>query len=108
MRRRPQNKVSVSAKKAWSPEAPTGATVVFTLFKNDTATTQTVTLDGTVDENGEDTAWTATFKDLPEYEGTDKITYTVKETTGYPGYTASPTDPVANGGTITNTYQHPE
>ena len=95
--------VDISAKKAWEPSAPEGAEVVFTLVKNGAATTQTVTLDGTVDENGESAAWTATFKNLPEYDGGDKITYTVKETSGPAGYTASTTEGVADGGTITNT-----
>ncbi len=98
-----QNKVEISAKKAWSPSAPAGASVVFKLYKNGDPTEQTVTLDGTVDENGESEAWTATFTDLPEYDGETKNVYTVKETTGRIGYTASPEDPVADGGTITNT-----
>ena len=72
----------------------------------------TVTLDGTVDETVpegtggyENKAWTATFINLPKYkaDGTTEIVYTIAETTGYNSYTASTTDPVTNGSTITNT-----
>ena len=98
-----QDTVDISAKKAWSPSVPAGASVVFTLYKNGDPTEQTVTLDGEVDENGESEAWTATFTDLPEYDGEEKIVYTVAETTGFTGYTASTLNPVADGETITNT-----
>ena len=97
-----QNKVSVSAVKAWDPEAPAGASVVLELLKNGEPTGQTVTLDGEADENGESEAWTATFSDLPEYDGEEQITYKIKEKTGYVGYTASTAEGVANGDTITN------
>ena len=55
-----------------------------------------------MDENGESEAWTATFKDLVEYDGETENVYTVKETTGRIGYTATP-EFAADGGTITNT-----
>ena len=93
----------ISAKKAWSPEDPEGASVEFTLYKNGEPTDQTVILDGTEDDNGESTPWTAMFSDLPEYDGERKIVYTVRETTGYPGYIVSTTEGVADGETITNT-----
>ena len=93
--------------------APEGATVVFTLYADGAATTYTVTLDGTVDAKPTGTGgyesedWKATFINLPKYKivnGAEvEIVYTVKETTGWPGYTASTTAPVASGGTITNT-----
>ena len=79
-----------------------GASVVFELLKNGEPTGQTVTLDGEADENGESEAWTATFSDLPEYDGEEQITYKIKEKTGYVGYTASTAEGVANGDTITN------
>ena len=65
-------------------------------------TGKTVELDGTVDEAGESTAWTATFKDLPEYDGIKQNVYTVKETEGYPGYTMSTAVGADNKVTITN------
>lgn len=113
-------KTEVTATKAWSnadgsTTAPSGASVVFTLYADGEATSHTVTLDGTADDSAptvtggyESAAWTATFVKLPKYKTvgttTSEITYTVKETTPYSGYTASSTDPVASGSTITNTY----
>lgn len=104
--------VEVSATKAWqnadgSTTAPSGANVIFTLYKDGTATNQTVTLDGNIDDNGESAAWKATFKDLPQYKVVNgdavAIVYTIGETTTYPGYAMVTTShPVANDGTITN------
>ena len=108
--------VSVSATKAWvnaedATTAPAGATVVFTLYADGTATDDTVTLDGTADDAAptaaggyESAAWKATFVNLPKYkDGTSEVVvYTVAETAGYKGYTASPAEPVADGGVITN------
>ena len=89
--------------------------MVFTLYADGTATSYTVTLDGTAGTapagtgGYENPAWTATFINLPKYkivnDAAVEIVYTVKETTTYPGYTASPTDPVASGETITNTQE---
>ena len=113
-----QEETKADASKAWknadgSTTAPEGATVVFTLYADGTATDYTVTLDGTVDEapeaagGYEGTAWTANFVHLPKYQSgtTTEIVYTVAETTTYPGYTASTTEPVASGETITNTQE---
>ena len=110
-----QGSTDTFAIKAWknadgTETAPDGATVVFTLYADGTATGYTVTLDGTADTKPtgtagyESEAWTATFVNLPQYKpGTeDVIVYTIAETTGYPGYTASTLDPVASGSTITN------
>lgn len=104
--------VSVSATKAWknidnTTAAPSGASVVFELFADGTTTDKKVTLDGTVDGDGEATAWVATFTGLDKYktvEGTPaRIDYTVRETTGWTGYTANNPDGVSSGGKITNT-----
>lgn len=85
---------SVSAHKVWLDidgsvltNAPEGASVEFTLYANDQPTEQKVTLDGTVDNSGEEEAWCASFKDLPKVdENGDNINYTVVETTGFPEY----------------------
>ncbi|MBE6115667.1 MAG: Cna B-type domain-containing protein [Erysipelotrichaceae bacterium] len=120
----------VSANKAWlnadkTTTAPSGASVVFSVFNAADMKTaiKSVTLDGTADENGETTAWTATFSNLPKYtyeevsetttgaDGKETTTYSrketaieykIKETTTYPDYKVSPEDGVADGGTITN------
>ena len=103
---------TVSASKEWKDiknatlsgnKIPNGASVVFTLYKNGVPTSETVTLDGTVDEKGEATAWTATFFNLEEKDSEGKVNvYTVEETTGFDGYTKQNSEPVANGGVITN------
>ena len=104
---KPQN-TEISVTKEWSnidgsTTPPQGASVVITLYKNGTATDTTITLDGTIDTNGEKEAWVATFENLPILESGQAVTYTAAETTGYAGYTMSSTTPVADGGTITNT-----
>ena len=116
-----QDETNANARKAWknadgTTAAPNGATVVYTLFANEKATDYTVTLTGTAgtepDKTGgyESAAWTAMFVHLPKYEDgtTTPITYTVKETTGYPGYTADKTGEVASGELITNTQETTE
>ena len=116
-----QDPTTANAKKSWAnadgtTTAPQGATVVFTLYADGTATKYTVTLDGTVDTEPEVTGgyeseeWKATFVNLPKYKAgtTTEIVYTVAETTTYPGYTASTTAPVASGKTITNTQEATE
>ncbi|MBR0474255.1 MAG: Cna B-type domain-containing protein, partial [Erysipelotrichaceae bacterium] len=109
-----QGITSASATKAWknadgSTTAPTGASVVFTLYADGTATDKTVTLNGVVDTNGEETVWVATFNNLPKSKIVDgaavDIVYTIAETTTYPGYTASTEEPVASGQTITNSQE---
>ena len=102
-------KTSISVNKVWSnadttDTAPAGASIVFTLYADGTATDKTITLDGLGDDNGEKTAWHAVFENLPKYKTgtTTEIVYTVDETSGADGYTKTNTDPVANGGTITN------
>ena len=100
-----QEITAVSASKAWGADVPEGAEVVFTLFRNQSETNQSVTLDGKVDDAGETEAWTATFSNLPKYDSDGKeYSYTVKETDvrNADGYTISDEE-VGNGGTITNT-----
>ena len=110
------NLTEVKATKAWknadgSTKAPDGASVAFTLYAGDDKTDYTVTLDGAPDTTVpttaggyESVAWTATFVNLPKYdEEGNEIVYTIAETGTWSGYTASPEDPVADGGTITNT-----
>jgi len=109
----PEN-ISVTANKAWenadgTTTAPAGAAVVFTLLADGTATDYTVVLDGTADNaptagGYESEAWQATFVNLPKTDSAtgEDIVYTVAETADCVGYAADPTDPVADGGTITN------
>ena len=106
------NTTEVSVTKAWrnidgTTAAPAGASVVFELYADGTTTGKTITLDGTVDTNGETAAWVATFEDLPiQNDSGEDIVYTVKESTGFTGYTVSygaGSDAASNGGTITNT-----
>ena len=107
---------SVTVDKVWMNAGetvitpPQGASVVFTLYNGDTATS-TVTLDGTADTKPtgttpvgyESKAWTAKFINLPKKDAEGKtIEYTVKETTVPAGFTVSPTDPVEDGETIYN------
>ena len=72
-----------------------------TLVEDGTETDKTITLDGTKDDNGETADWTASWKNLPKYkaDGKTEIKYSVKETDGWPGYTASSKDAVASGRT---------
>lgn len=104
---------TVSANKEWlnadlSTDAPKDAKVTFTLYQDGTSTGQTVELDGSVDENGEETAWTATWKGLQKYKVVDgeavEIVYTIfEEDSGkYRGYDRVNESPVVDGGTITN------
>jgi len=110
-----QDETSADATKKWenadgSNDAPEGAKVVFTLYADGEATDHTVELDGTVDTaptvtgGHESESWKASFVHLPMYQadGTTEIVYTIAETTGYEGYKASTTEPVASGGSITN------
>lgn len=91
-----QTTISVKFQKQWDngnsagAEAPAGASIVFTLYKNGVSTGRNITLDGTPDSDGETEAWTADFGYLPEYSytasGVSRNTYTVRETTTCPGY----------------------
>ncbi len=95
---------SVSVTKVWKDTdgntitAPNGASVTFNLYAGTTESAaaasetivKSITLDSTVDQNGESAAWTATFNDLPKYsinsgEATELV-YVVKESPAYPGY----------------------
>ena len=110
-------KIEVNARKAWlnddnTTTPPAGASVKFTLYANDEATEFSVTLDGTEDEiptgggivGYESPAWNAKFAELPQFDKNGaSITYTVVETTTYPGYKAMPSDTVSDGETLTNT-----
>ena len=108
------NKTQITVEKQWvnrerTSAAPDGASVEFTLFANGNATEKKVILDGKVDENGEDTPWKATFSNLEKFdESENEIRYTVAETNGYTGYTASTTAPVSDGGKIINTFYKAE
>ena len=114
-----QRIAEVSATKEWktvkdgqtSTDAPEGATVVFTLYRDDEETSYTVTLDGTADDapTGTGTAgyesagWKASFVNLPQMDSTGhKYVYTIGETRGYEKYVMDPTTPVADKGIITN------
>ena len=76
--------------------APNGGSVVFTIYKevNEGGSTSTVeissiTLDGTVDENGEAESWIAKFENLPRVDDKgDPIVYKVRETSAPAGYVA--------------------
>ena len=112
-----QDVTSTDANKAWlnadgTTDAPEGASVVFTLYADGEATDYTVTLDGTTETaptvtgGYESEAWKASFVNLPKSKIVDgkavDIVYTVVESGTYAGYTPTSTDPVADGGTITN------
>ena len=86
---------------------------MFTLYQDGRKTSQTVTLDGVVDENGETDAWVASFEGLEKYkaDGVTEHEYTIKELTGYTGYSSyiedgsggyEPGNTVADKGTIYN------
>ena len=66
------------------------------LYKNGSATGETKTLTGST--------WTATFTNLPVYEGGEEITYTVKEVNVPEGYTESGEGTEENDYTIINTH----
>ena len=118
--------VEVDASKLWKNAdgtitAPANATVTYTLYIDGEPSSYTVTLDGTAENRPEGTAavgyesakWTAKFVNLPKYSFTtdeeteevtvDEIVYTIAETVTYGGYSASTTDPVASGSSVTNT-----
>ena len=100
-----QDVVTVNATKQWQGydgktiEAPVGASVVFTLYKNGEKTNQSITL------NAED-GWNATFANLPKYDytadGATENIYTIGETTPFTGFTLMTTEPVGNEGVIIN------
>ena len=114
-----QEPVEVFARKEWmnadgTEIPPEDAKVTFTLYIDGVETGPSVVLDGVVDDepSGNDVAgyesqaWRAQFANLPKYKVVEgeavEIEYTIAETGTYPGYTPSTTDPVENGGTITN------
>ena len=72
---------TITATKRWDPDPPAGATITIELYKDGVATGNTITLDGDPDENGETTAWVATFTVLE-----DGALYTVEETGAPSGY----------------------
>ncbi|MBR0229840.1 MAG: Cna B-type domain-containing protein, partial [Erysipelotrichaceae bacterium] len=79
--------------------------VEFTLYANGKEI-GSITLDGTVDENGEKEAWKATWEKLPVNEAGKPIKYTVKETSSDVNYTVIYPDHeeeyAADGEAITN------
>ncbi len=80
--------------------------VEFMLYANGDPTKTSITLDGTVDENGESAPWVATFADLDRKMNGDEILYTVVEENQIDGYQVSYySDGAAlNGEKITNTH----
>ena len=92
--RNEMNETSVTVNKVWTQpdgghNAPADATVTFQLFQDGTATENTIELDSHVDENGEATAWAATFS-VPAYKTLlsteEAIAYTVIESVHYEPY----------------------
>ena len=70
---------------------PENANVELTVYSENAGVTRAVKsiwLDGIVDEYGEQTAWKATFNNLPKYasDGTTELTYKVRETGLWEGY----------------------
>lgn len=76
---------SISVQKIWViPDGMEKPEVTITLTGDDSETNvHSITLDGEVDENGETTAWTASFTALPKYKDGNGglIRYTVSEET---------------------------
>ena len=69
---------------------------------------ETITLDGTIDSDGETSAWAGSFNDLPTYEsdGTTAIEYRVVETNTHDGYTYDGvTGNMSEGFVLTNTLE---
>ena len=101
--------VTVSGTKAWknvdgSSNPPAGASCVFELYKNGTATGNRITLDGIADDR-ETSAWTAVFTNLEKYDASGtEIHYAVREVQSPEGYVADETE-IENGGTITNSQE---
>jgi len=93
---------SVKVTKAWDDaEDQDGirpASVTVELLANGAATGKTVELS---DENG----WTAGFEGIDEFEGGQKIVYTVAEVGVPSGYTAEVTGSAAEGFTVTNAHE---
>ena len=100
-------RTEVSVSKKWEPSVPDKAEVDFTLYRNEKPTGKVITLDGTVDDNGETEPWKATFSNLPKCDTNGKdYNYTVRETDvrNADGFAASVSE-ANNGGTITNKKQ---
>lgn len=99
--------VNVTAAKVWNDadnqDAIRPASVTLTLYADGIKTSSTITLDGTVDTNGESEAWKATWSGLYEYYRGKKIVYTVAEETVPGGYSVSVTGS-NNSYTVTNTH----
>lgn len=97
----------VTAKKKWknadgTSTPPAGAFCEFELVRNGEHTGQTIRLDGTRDESGETSEWTATFSHLRQLDDQGKpYTYEVREVYSPMGYTPDNLK-VSDGGTITN------
>jgi predicted metal-binding protein len=94
-------KVSVTVSKSWDDEDDQDAirpdNVFVELYANGKAVEhQTLTLNA-------DNQWTASFTNLPEYDGGRTITYTVKEVS-VDGYTPSISGNAKEGYVITNTH----
>lgn len=108
--------VSVTVNKKWDVPgkntAPEGASALMRLYSYTGAdpsaavwvsNVNDILLDGTADQNGEESPWTAVFSDLPEYDGSGaKLTYIVKEQQCSPAGYSSVQDHAADHGTITN------
>ena len=77
-------KTTVTAKKVWEDNEDQDnkrpASITLNLFADNVNTGRTIVLDGTVDENGEVAAWTASWTGLDKYKNGQEIRYTARET----------------------------
>ena len=97
----------VRVTKAWDPAPPAGARVTLALRADGDLTGDTVTLDGTPDDDGEESAWVAVFKGLRKYRTggsfAGEVDYDVVESSTWGAWGPADGAGVAeDGGTITN------
>ncbi len=110
------NAVSLTVHKQWqngsSTEPPPGAKAVMRLYAYTgtdaskavrVSNVSDITLDGTADDEGETTPWTATFRNLPEYDSSGGLlSYIAREESCLPVGFCAAEDYAADNGTITN------
>lgn len=98
---------TIQATKVWddmnNQDGIRPASVTLTLFANGVNTGKTVTLDGTVDQNGEATPWVATFTNAYVNKDGVPIAYSIVENE-VSGYTYTVTGNAQQGFTVTNTH----
>ena len=99
---------SVSVKKTWVDDnnrdgiRPASVRVRLSAKVGDEAVEHVDGTEETLEKSGN---WSATFANLPKYQGGKEVTYTVSETSVPAGYTADePAGSAATGFTITNTH----